>query len=133
MAIDAGSPVDIYKSVLQTKYADFSGRARRAEYWWFTLVNLGVTVGIFIVAAILGAIAKPLGVIGMLAYLAYALGTFIPGIAASVRRLHDTGKSGWFLLISFVPIVGSIALLVFLFTDSTTGTNTYGVSPKYGA
>ena len=125
------SPIDNYKAVLTNKYSDFSGRARRSEYWWFVLVNAGALIGIVIVAGILSAIAKPLGVVGYLLYLVVALGTLIPGLAVGIRRLHDTGKSGWFLLISLVPLVGGIILLVFLFTDSSHESNQYGPSPKY--
>lgn len=125
------SPIDNYKAVLTNKYSDFSGRARRSEYWWFVLVNAGALIGIVVVAGILSAIAKPLGVIGYLLYLVVALGTLIPGLAVGIRRLHDTGKSGWFLLISLVPLVGGIILLVFLFSDSSKESNQYGPSPKY--
>ena len=121
------SPIDNFKNVLTNHYSDFSGRARRSEYWWFTLVN----VGILIVISILRAIGGPIGAIGTLAYLIVALGTLIPSIALAIRRLHDTGKSGWFLLISLIPLVGPIVLLVFMFTDSHQSANEYGPSPKY--
>jgi uncharacterized membrane protein YhaH (DUF805 family) len=121
------SPIDNYKNVLQNHYSDFSGRARRSEYWWFALINAAILV----VTAIVRAIGGPIGAIGLILYLIVAFGTLIPSIALGIRRLHDTGKSGWFLLIAFIPIVGSIILLVFLFTDSHQGTNQYGPSPKY--
>lgn len=105
------------------KYADFSGRARRSEYWYW---SLAVALG-YVVVLILEALAPALG----LALLAgAALGLFLPNLAVGVRRLHDTGKSAWYLLIALIPIVGPIALLVFLATDSTSGTNRYGPSPK---
>lgn len=125
------SPIANFKNVLTNHYSDFSGRARRSEYWWFALVNFGLLVSIAIVAAILKSIAGALGAIGSLAYIVVVLGTIIPGIAVGIRRLHDTGKSGWFMLISLVPIVGGIILLVFMFTDSQQGANQYGPSPKY--
>lgn len=128
----SGSPIDIFKSVLQTKYSDFSGRARRAEYWKYTLVAFGIGIGIVILAAILGAISKPLGTLAFVAYGLFWLATLIPGLALSVRRLHDTGKSGWWFLIALIPF-GSIVLLVFLCLDGSRESNNYGPSPKYGA
>lgn len=127
----SGSPIDVFKSVLQTKYSDFSGRARRAEYWKYALVSFGIGIGLVILSAILGAIAKPLGTIAIIAYGLFVLATLIPGLAVSFRRLHDTGKSGWWFLIGLIPF-GSIVILVFLCMDSTQGSNKYGSSPKYG-
>lgn len=126
--VDPGSPIDIYKSVLTEKYADFTGRARRAEFWWFNLVNFGV----FILLGILRQIGGIGGLFALVGGL-YALAVIIPGIAIAVRRLHDTNKSGWMLLIGLIPLVGAIILLVFYFTDSDRGANNYGPSPKYMA
>lgn len=92
-------------------YADFSGRSRRSEYWWFCLLN-----------AVLSCIPY-LGLIWMLV-------AIIPGLAVCVRRLHDTGRSGWFYLISLIPIVGAIMLIVWFCQDSDRGTNKYGKNPK---
>ncbi len=129
--LEAGSPFDIYKSVLTEKYADFTGRARRAEYWWFALINLGVTTGILVVSLILGLSNDSSAGLGLLLYWVYALGVIVPSLAVAVRRLHDTNKSGWMLLILFIPLVGPILLLVFYFTDGDPGANQYGPSPKY--
>ena len=104
------------------KYAVFSGRARRTEYWMFMLFNVIAGIILGIVDAILGTG----GVLGAI----YALAVLIPGLAVSVRRLHDTSRSGWWLLIAFVPIVGAIVLLVFSLQDSTPGPNAYGPNPK---
>ena len=104
------------------KYTDFSGRARRSEYWFWTLA-IGLT---YIVAFILIAIAKPLVIVLILAYLA----AIVPSLAVSVRRLHDTGRSGWFLLIGLIPFVGGIILLVMMVGDSSPGDNQYGPNPK---
>jgi uncharacterized membrane protein YhaH (DUF805 family) len=119
-----------YLAVLK-KYADFTGRARRKEFWMFTLFNM-----IFIVAAmILDNVFKttleelPYG----LFYFLYVLVIFIPGLAVSVRRLHDIGKSGWMLLVAIIPIIGAIWLLVLMVTDSNSGQNQYGLNPKEGA
>jgi uncharacterized membrane protein YhaH (DUF805 family) len=104
------------------KYADFSGRARRSEYWYWTLA---IILG-YVVALILIAIAKPLAFLAIIFYLAI----IVPSIAVSIRRLHDTGKSGWFVLIGLIPLVGGIILLVFQVSDSTPGDNQYGPNPK---
>ena len=104
------------------KYADFSGRARRTEYWLFALFNI-------IIAVLLGVVDYVLsspGIVGMV----FALAVLIPSIAVGVRRLHDTDRSGWWLLIAFVPIVGTIAMLVFLVLDSNPGANRFGANPK---
>ena len=129
--LDPGSPLDIYKSVLTKKYADFTGRARRAEYWWFVLVNFGVIFGIVVLAIILSVSSDSLAGLGGALYVVYALGVIVPSLAVTVRRLHDTNKSGWMLLIGLIPFVGPILLLVFYFTDGDPGENQYGPSPKY--
>ncbi len=129
--LDAGSPLEIYKTVLTKKYADFSGRARRAEFWWFWLMNLAVVIGLRIVASILGVVSDALGSLVALLIPLYWLAVFIPSLALAVRRLHDTNKSGWWLLIGLIPFVGAIILLVFYLLDSDRGANDYGPSPKY--
>ncbi|MBV7508948.1 DUF805 domain-containing protein [Bacillus sp. sid0103] len=103
-------------------YAIFSGRARRKEYWMFHLVN--VVIGLVLV--ILSNISVLFAIITGLYYLAI----FIPSLAVTVRRLHDTGKSGAWFLISFVPLVGGIILLIFTCTDSQPVDNQYGPNPK---
>ena len=113
-----------YLEVLRN-YAVFSGRARRTEYWMFTLFNIIIATAIAVVEGILGS---P-GFLGML----YALGVFIPTLAVSVRRLHDTGRSGLWLLIGLVPLIGFIVLLVFFVQDSDYGQNQYGPNPKTAA
>jgi len=111
--------MDWYLDVLK-KYAVFEGRARRKEYWMFFLFNI-------IIAVVLGIIDGILG-IGVLSAI-YMLAVLVPGIAVTVRRLHDTGRSGWWILIGLVPIVG-LVLLVFMFLDGTPGPNKYGPSPQ---
>jgi len=96
------------------KYAVFTGRARRSEYWYFTLFNIIIS---FVVGAIAGAINTPL--LGT----AYTLALLLPGIAVGVRRMHDTGKSGWYVLI---PIYN----LILACTEGTPGRNEYGPDPK---
>lgn len=104
------------------KYVDFSGRARRTEYWMFLLFNL-------VIAMVLGVVEFLLGTMGALGAV-FALAILLPSIAVGVRRLHDTDRSGWWLLIAFTPIVGTIVLLVFLLLDSSPGENRFGSSPK---
>jgi len=110
-----------YLKVLKQHYADFNGRARRQEYWMFTLVNI-------IVAIVLAALTKVSGLFSIL-YTIYALGTLLPSLAVCARRLHDVGKSGWFMLLSLIPIVG-LYLIYLLVQDSEPGTNQYGSNPK---
>ncbi len=116
-----------YLAVLKN-YAGFSGRARRKEYWMFTLFQIIFAVIAIIIDNVLGITIKDIGY-GPI-YLLYALATLIPGIAVSVRRLHDTGKSGLYLLVSFIPCVGGIILLVFMVTAGDVGNNEYGADPK---
>ncbi len=118
-----------YLEVLR-KYAVFSGRARRKEYWMFFLFNLII----YFVLGIIGEIVRIAPQIngGVLASI-YALGVLIPGVAVGVRRLHDTNRSGWWLLINFVPLIGTVVLIVFMVQDSQTGDNRYGQNPKTAA
>jgi hypothetical protein len=127
--------MNYYLNVL-SNFSNFSGRARRKEYWMFILMN-----GIFsILAAVLDHLLGstfnftfmgvqqtfPYGYI----FIAYSLFILIPNLAVTVRRLHDTGKSGWFILIGLIPLIGGIWLLVLFLTDSKPGDNQYGVNPK---
>jgi uncharacterized membrane protein YhaH (DUF805 family) len=121
-----------YLDVLKNHYADFDGRARRKEYWMFTLINVGVVIGLSIVAGILGAIWEPLGWLGYLAYLAYMLAVLVPGIAVSIRRLHETGKTGWLLLLGLIPLL-NLVLLYFMILEGDHGPNEYGPDPKAAA
>ena len=116
-----------YVKVLKN-YAVFSGRARRKEYWMFVLFNFIFSVIAMILDNILGLAFENVGY-GPI-YLLYCLAVFIPGLAVSVRRLHDIGKSGWFILISLIPFIGPIWLLVLMCTDSEPGENDYGPNPK---
>lgn len=109
-------------------YADFTGRAHRSEYWYFVLFNFIVSI---LIGLSLGVIAGLLNV-PALVYLAYlwSLAVFIPSLAVSVRRLHDIGRSGWWLLLSLIPLVGAIILIIWHCTDSQPGANQYGPNPK---
>jgi uncharacterized membrane protein YhaH (DUF805 family) len=130
--------VNWYVKVLK-QYADFSGRARRKEYWMFALINAIIVIVLQFVDGLLGtgmntAAATGTGVsfgvsLGILSGL-YSLAVLLPGLAVAVRRLHDTDRSGWWLLIALVPLVGGIVLLVFFVLAGTAGQNKYGADPK---
>lgn len=114
--------MNYYLAVLK-KYAVFSGRSQRAEYWYFFLFNIIIGVALSIISAVIGGNKNILGIL-------YSLAVFIPGLAVSIRRLHDVGKSGWMILISLIPLIGTIWLLVLMVRDSNPGENKYGQNPK---
>jgi uncharacterized membrane protein YhaH (DUF805 family) len=116
-----------YLEVLK-KYAVFSGRSRRKEYWYFALINLLITVVLAFVDGFTGNYSEEAG-IGLLGGI-YAFAVLIPSIAVSVRRLHDTDRSGWWFLIAFIPLVGTIVFLVFAAQNGKPGHNQYGANPK---
>lgn len=103
------------------QYTDFSGRARRKEYWVFTLINA-------IIAAVLVVIDLERG--SQVLQSVYSLLVFLPSLAVGVRRMHDIGKSGWWMLISLIPLIGSIWLIVLACQDSQPGENQWGANPK---
>lgn len=104
------------------KYATFNGRARRSEYWWFSLAfSLCVLVAVIL--------AQAVGKLGVFLVLAVELALLLPALAVAVRRLHDTGRSGWWYLLSLIPF-GGLVLLVFMVQDSHPGPNQFGESPK---
>ena len=108
-------------------YFTFTGRARRQAYWMFALFNTIAIVLVSVADSVLGY-TGPYG-FGLLSTI-YGLAVFLPGLALAVRRLHDTGRSGWWMFIGLVPLVGFIVLLVFFVTDSQPGSNPYGPNPK---
>ncbi len=116
-----------YLKVLKN-YTNFSGRARRKEYWMFTLFNVIFAVAAVLLDNLLGIAVEGIGY-GPI-YGLYLLATIIPGIAVSVRRLHDVDKSGWMILIGLIPLIGAIWLLVLFATEGTPGDNQYGPNPK---
>ena len=121
------------------QYADFSGRARRREYWFFQLFNLiffiVIILGLGLIANALGAnnsITPEFGlntIIGLL-IIFYVLALTIPSIAVTIRRLHDTGNSGWMLFISLIPLIGPIWLFILYVKNSQPGENKWGTNPK---
>jgi uncharacterized membrane protein YhaH (DUF805 family) len=120
-----------YLQVLK-KYAVFEGRARRKEYWFFQLFNVIAVIVLAIIDSALENTGPATDFLGILSGL-YILATFLPGLGVLIRRLHDTDRSGWWVLISFVPLVGGIVLLVFTVTEGTPGPNKYGADPKQPA
>ncbi len=107
--------IEAVKAVF-SKYATFEGRARRAEYWWFVLFS-------FIIAVVLNLINP--GLLGGI----WSLATLLPSLAVGARRLHDTDRSGWWLLIGFIPVIGLIVLIVFFASRGQTGANRFGADP----
>jgi uncharacterized membrane protein YhaH (DUF805 family) len=124
------SPFDYMKLPLQ-RYADFSGRSRRMEYWMFVVGVIGASVVAMLIDNVIGMGQLVAGVYGPL-YTLVALGTIVPSLACMVRRLHDQDKSGWFALLVLIPILGGLVILVFMFLEGTKGENQYGPDPKAG-
>lgn len=117
-----------YLDVLKNKYAQFTGRARRLEYWYFALFNVIASIVLAVLDGLFGTFNTATGA-GLLSGL-YALAVLVPSLAVAVRRLHDTDRTGWWLLIALVPVIGVIVLLVFMLIDSQPGANQYGPNPK---
>ena len=117
--------MDWFIDVVKNKYAVFSGRARRKEYWMFVLFY-------FLIAIAIGIIDKVIGGQGVLGVL-FGLAMLLPGLGVTVRRLHDTGRTGWWVLIVLFPLIGPIALLVLMALEGHPGSNEYGENPKEAA
>lgn len=134
------NPITAYKSMFK-KYAQFNGRSRRSEYWFATLANYILMIIVYAILYVpmivdLSNNGEPStvtialsGIVGLL-IMVYAFAIIIPSLAMSVRRLHDTGRSGWCLLLSLIPLVGGIIVFVFMVLDSQPGPNRYGANPK---
>ncbi len=116
-----------YLEVLK-KYAEFDGRACRQEYWFFMLFNILISAFFATIDFFSGTFNFETG-LGLLSGI-YSVAVLIPGIAVTVRRLHDTDRSGWWLLIALIPVIGAIVLFIFTVLDSTSGDNQYGSNPK---
>ena len=119
------------------KYADFQGRARRSEYWLWVLFIVVVSTVLNVLGGAMGggavdptnpmgAYSSPAGIVSLL----FSLATLVPSIAVGVRRLHDTNRSGWWILIGLIPILGWLVLLVFYVLPGTVGPNKFGEDPK---
>ena len=114
--------MDYYLNVFKNNYANFEGRARRSEFWYFGLFNMLAAIVAMALDGVLGS--------SPFLYFGYALIALIPGLAVGVRRLHDTNRSGWMLLIALIPLIGTILLIVWYCQDSDLESNTYGNNPK---
>ncbi len=120
------------------KYATFSGRAPRAEYWWFQLFLILLAVGFFLLSMLLAQFGNNEGGatlidrIAIIVVVIVALGIILPSIAVTVRRLHDWDKSGWLYFISFIPYIGGLILLAMMLPKSTPGENRFGPHPYDG-
>jgi uncharacterized membrane protein YhaH (DUF805 family) len=119
-----GENMQWYLEVLK-KYAVFSGRARRTEFWMFVLINIIITLVLAVIEGLLGTG----GVLGGL----YGLAVLIPGIAVSIRRLHDTNRCGYAYLLNLIPVIGWIIFIIFAAEEGGPGANQYGPNPKEGA
>lgn len=132
--------ITAYKSMFK-KYAQFNGRSRRSEYWLASVMNWIIFMVFYLVIYVpmivdmqnygkLSVTTSVLMFVFALLMFAYCIAVFVPSLAMSVRRLHDTGQSGWFLLLNLIPCVGGIIIFVFSLLDSQPGTNQYGHNPK---
>ncbi len=112
-----------YTDVIR-RYTDFDGRADRPEFWWFGLINLIVSLVLWAIG--IAVFGFPTG---ELVAVVYGLVTLLPALGVEFRRLHDTNRSGWWILISLIPIIGGIILIVFLASAGTRGPNRFGSPP----
>ena len=121
-----------YLKVMRDNYANYSGRARREEYWMFTLFYFIFFIGLFVFLSILGALlGDDIGVnSGVLILLIFIFAHFIPSLAVTIRRLHDTGKSGWYLLLQLIPYIGALIILIFTVIEGDKNENKWGPNPK---
>lgn len=120
--------IEWYKKVVFENYANFSGRARRSEYWYYTLASVIISIILSTLDNFAG-LTFGLADSGILSSI-YSLLVFLPGLGVMVRRLHDVGKSGWFILVVLIPLAGVIWLLIVLCTEGNSGVNAYGPDPK---
>lgn len=133
------SPIQAVRTVLR-KYAVFSGRASRSEYWWFVLFNVIVAIATFAIDAIFFGTGETTATATSAAFQANAgpatlvtsLALILPSLGVAVRRLHDTDRRGWWILLGLIPLIGAIVLIVFYALDSTPGHNRFGPNPTTG-
>lgn len=117
-----------YYSICLSKFADFSGRARRREYWTFALVNCLIAMLLLTLGLTFGEDSPASNIMVTIFYLIM----LVPNLSVSVRRLHDIGKSGWYMFLSLIPLIGGLILLIWSLMDSEPGENLYGENPKEG-
>ena len=123
-----------YLEVIKNNYANFSGRARRKEYWMFTLVNTIIIAVLY--AILISSVDMNTGEMSSLGSIAgiiigiYSLAIIVPSLAVTIRRFHDQDKSGWMFLLAFIPAVGGLIIFVFMCLEGTKGDNRFGPDPK---
>lgn len=123
-----------YLEVIKNNYANFSGRARRKEYWMFTLVNTIIITVLY--AILISSVDMNTGEMSSLGSIAgiiigiYSLAIIVPSLAVTIRRFHDQDKSGWMFLLAFIPAIGGLIVFVFMCLEGTKGDNRFGPDPK---
>ena len=117
--------IENFKEVMTKKYATFNGRAGLKEYWYFFVVNLAVVFSLYILMLIFMKSAAMVAIIGGLSWL-WSLALLIPGLALTVRRLHDTGKGGGWIFIALIPILGALYLLYLMILKGEPTANRFG-------
>jgi len=125
---------EYFINTIKNKYADFNGRATRSEYWYFVLFYFIISfiariIDIYLINPQLNLTPKA-EMQGSVLTSIFALAMLLPQITLAIRRLHDTGRSGWWYLLIFIPILGWLVLIYFFIIDSEAGTNAYGPNPK---
>lgn len=119
---------DAVRAVM-SKYATFSGRARRAEFWYWFLAIILAEIVLGIIGGVLASVSDSLSMVSMLLLAVLVIAIIVPTLAVTVRRLHDTGRSGWWWFIGAVPAIGPILLIVWYCTPGTPGSNAFGLDP----
>ena len=119
-----------YLKVMRDNYANFNGRARRKEYWMFTLFFLLFALLAGFVIGILSAVGETVAMIAIILAVVWYLAHLVPSLAVTVRRLHDTGKRGWFYLLAIIPYIGGLIIFIFTVIEGDKGDNKYGPDPK---
>ena len=119
-----------YLKVMRDNYANFNGRARRKEYWMFTLFFLLFALLAGFVIGILSAVGETVAMIAIILAVVWYLAHLVPSLAVTVRRLHDTVKSGWFYLLAIIPYIGGLIIFIFTVIEGDKGDNKYGPDPK---
>ena len=122
--------IEWYLKVVRDNYSNFSGRARRSEYWYFILCNALIKLALGLITVAIIKASNTMGIIGIVLIILYSFAMVVPSLAVVVRRLHDVGKSGWFYFVSLIPLVGPIWILVLFCTEGDRGSNQYGPDPK---
>ena len=119
-----------YLKVMRENYANFNGRARRKEYWMFSVFFLLFALLAGFVIGILSAVGETAAMIAIILAVVWYFAHLVPSLAVTVRRLHDTGKSGWFYLLAIIPYIGGLIIFIFTVIEGDKGDNKYGPDPK---